>query len=68
MTKTGETRNAYGIVAVKALGKNQSLRPGGQLKRNLGWTADGSGVGSCVMENSRISGVNAERMLLRCSL
>lgn len=48
--------------------KNQSLRPGGQLKRNWGWTADGSGLGSCVMENSRISGVNAERMLLRCSV
>jgi hypothetical protein len=48
--------------------KNQSVSPGGQLKRNLGWTADGSGSGSCLMENSRISGVGAELMLLRCSL
>jgi len=40
--------------------KNQSLSTGGQLKRNLGWTSDGSGSGSCLMENSRFSGVDTE--------
>ena len=49
--------------------KNQSVITGGQLKkRNLEWTADGSGSGLCLMESSRISGVDAEFMLLLCSV
>jgi len=48
--------------------KNQSVSTGGQLKLNLGWSADGSGSGLCLMESSRISGVDSEFMLLLCSV